>query len=278
MWFMKKRLREKKTELALDKLSLLRLTKPRIIPHINSNPPPVSDYPQVKYVFLRLLCLHISSSHEQQVTDIWLERGQLAAYWIFRSKVGASLKTSWSVLRPVKIHGLITGRVDVLTDVSKGKNLPRGWRRVALRGAAGHTLLYGCRQTGLAGTAAHGQWLKKNNVFSSHLSASSSFRVRVDGGEKHAQACHILCIGKRLNINLEWSKSRFTGNIACSNFFFSTGPKYTFWFFFLLKFISIKQYYLDLCHFSQCLLSKNKAGRQTPAILHTNMKHLRLST
>lgn len=70
----------KKNELALDKLSLLRLTKPRIIPHINSNPPPVSDYPQVKYVFLRLLCLHIAGSHEQQVTDIQLERGQLAAY------------------------------------------------------------------------------------------------------------------------------------------------------------------------------------------------------
>lgn len=224
---------KKQTELASDKLSLLRLTKPRIIPHINSNPPPVSDYPQVKYVFLWLLCLHIAGSHEQQVTDIWLERGQLAAYWIFRSKVAASLKTSWSVLRLVKIHGLITERVDVLTDVSKGENLPRGWRRVALRGAAGHTRLSGCRQTGLAGTAAHGQWLKKNNVFSSHLSASSSFRVRVDGGEKHAQACHILCIGKRLNINLEWSKSRFTGNIASSIFFFfSTGPEYTFWFFF----------------------------------------------
>lgn len=44
---------------------------------------------------------------------------------------------------------------------------------------------------------------KKNNAFSSHLSASSSFRVRVDRGEKHAQARHILCIGKWLNIHLE---------------------------------------------------------------------------
>lgn len=125
-----------------------------------------------KVCFPLLLCLHIAGSHEQQVTDLQLERGQLVAYWIFRSKVAASLKTSWSPLRPIKIHVLITDQADVPTDVLKGK-LSRGWcgvapRSVTLRSpAAGKLALQGLPHIDKG-------W--KNNVFSSYLLASSSFR------------------------------------------------------------------------------------------------------